>query len=244
MTSIHTPTDPPRRLLGLWAHPDDESYLSAGLMDRVVRAGGQVTVVTLTDGEAGFPEDDPRSAEELRRLRRSELRAALGVYGVDDVRFLGLPDGGVSAAPEAPLVDALEAVVREVRPDVVVTFGPDGITGHDDHTTTSRLAGEAWRRVGHGELWHAAKTDGWLARWRELHDRLGVWMTEEPTGVPEDEIAMVLDLAPAELRRKRAALAAHGSQSDIVAAAMGEATYRRWIDQETFRLPHAAWVLR
>ena len=74
MTSNHTPAAPPRSLLGLWAHPDDESYLSAGLMDRVLRAGGRVTVVILTDGEAGFAADDPRPVEERRALRRVFVR--------------------------------------------------------------------------------------------------------------------------------------------------------------------------
>lgn len=243
MTSNHTPAAPPRSLLGLWAHPDDESYLSAGLMDRVLRAGGRVTVVILTDGEAGFAADDPRPVEERRALRRSELRAAMAALGVHDVRFVGLPDGGLADLGEDEPLAAFRAALADVRPDVTVTFGPDGITGHDDHVVASRLATEAWRAEGCGELWYAAKTHGWLEEWRELHDRLGVWMTEEPTGVEDEEIAMLVDLTPRELRRKRAALAAHGSQSDLVAAAMGEPTYRRWIRQETFRLPALAGAL-
>jgi LmbE family N-acetylglucosaminyl deacetylase len=238
MNSHHAPS-PPRRVLGLWAHPDDEAYLSAGLMDRVLRAGGQVTILTLTDGEAGFPADDPRSITERRDVRRSELRAAMAAIGVEDIRFLGLPDGGLEHVPESDLLDALRPVVTEVRPDVVVTFGDDGITGHSDHVVTSRLATEAWRTQEpaeeRGELWYAAKTHGWLDEWRDLHDRLGVWMTEEPTGVREDEIATVVDLTPAELERKRAVLAAHASQSASVAEALGEPTYRRWIRQEAFR---------
>jgi LmbE family N-acetylglucosaminyl deacetylase len=239
MNSIHVPS-PPRRLLGLWAHPDDEAYLSAGLMDRVLRAGGQVTVLTLTDGEAGFPADDPRSVDERRALRRAELHAAMAAIGVDDVRFLGLDDGGMVQTQTTDVHDRLCAVVAEIRPDVTVTFGPDGITGHADHVVTSRLATRAWQAASRAEegeqLWYAAKTHAWLDEWRELHNRLGVWMTDEPTGVGEDEIATVVDLAPAELERKRAVLAAHASQSDSVAAALGEPTYRRWIRQEAFRL--------
>ena len=145
MTSNHTPAAPPRSLLGLWAHPDDESYLSAGLMDRVLRAGGRVTVVILTDGEAGFAADDPRPVEERRELRRSELRAAMAALGVDDVRFVGLPDGGLADLGEDEPLAAFRAALADVRPDVTVTFGPDGITGHDDHVVASRLATEAWR---------------------------------------------------------------------------------------------------
>ncbi|MEQ6901397.1 PIG-L family deacetylase [Nocardioides sp. YIM 152588] len=231
----HHHSDPPRSLLGLWAHPDDESYLSAGLMQRTLRAGGRVTVVALTDGEAGFGEDDPRGVAERRALRRAELGAAMAAIGVTDIRFLGHPDGGLADVPAVGVLDRLVGIAHEVRPDVVVTFGPDGITGHDDHVIAGRLAAEAWRAWGSGELWQAAKTDAWLDEWRTLHDELGIWMTEEPTGVPEDEIAAVLDLTADELDRKRAALAGHASQSDVVAAAMGEPVYRRWIRQETFR---------
>ncbi|TIC88890.1 PIG-L family deacetylase [Nocardioides sp. GY 10113] len=235
MTRHHHSAHPPRSLLGLWAHPDDESYLSAGLMQRTLQAGGRVTVVALTDGEAGFGDDDPRTLAERRALRRAELGTAMAAIGVTDIRFLGHPDGSLSEVPAAGVVDRLVEIAREVRPDVVVTFGPDGITGHDDHVTAGRLAADAWRAWGHGELWQAAKTDAWLDEWRVLHDELGIWMTEEPTGVPEDEIAAVLDLTPAELNRKRAALGGHASQSDVVAAAMGEPVYRRWIAQEAFR---------
>ncbi|GAA1478707.1 PIG-L family deacetylase [Nocardioides aestuarii] len=239
MTSTHAPAAPPRSLVGLWAHPDDESYLSAGLMDRVLRAGGRVTVVTLSDGEAGFPDDDPRSVEQRRCLRRTELRSAMAAIGVTDVRFVGLPDVGLADIGTDVLRAAFREVLAELRPEVTVTFGPDGITGHDDHVVTSYAATEAWQELAlpGGQLWYAAKTHGWLDEWRDLHDRLGVWMTEEPTGVADEDVALALDLAPGELARKRAALAAHASQSGPVAAAMGEATYRRWIGQEAFRLP-------
>ncbi len=227
----------PRRLLGVWAHPDDEAYLSAGLMARTVEAGGHVTLLTLTDGEAGFPDDDPRSADERSRHRRRELRSAMATIGVDDVRFLGVADGALSSSPGDLEVAAIISVMHEVRPDVVVTFGPDGITGHDDHVANWRLATRAWGACPSGELWYAAKTDAWLDEWRDLHVEFGVWMTEEPTGVRDDEVELVVDLAGEDLDRKRAVLAAHASQTDGLAAAFGEDRYRSWIGQETFRRP-------
>ena len=56
----HTPPSAPKKILGIWAHPDDEAYLSAGLMARTIDAGGEVVVLTVTDGECGFSEDDNR----------------------------------------------------------------------------------------------------------------------------------------------------------------------------------------
>lgn len=230
-------TDRALRMLGIWAHPDDESYLSAGLMARTVAAGGLVTVVAITDGEAGFPADDPWPSDLRSLQRRGELKSAMASIGVSDIRFLGVPDGQVAIAAETPLISRLERIIAEVRPDVIVTFGPDGITGHEDHIANSRLATLAWLKSGMGELWYAAKSQAWLDEWRELHDTFGVWMTEEPTGIPADEIELIVDLSDAELKQKRSVLAAHASQTESLAALFGEDAYRRWVAQETFRQP-------
>lgn len=227
----------PSHLLGIWAHPDDEAYLSAGLMARTVAAGGQVTLLTLTDGEAGFPEEDPRPASERALQRRFELQEAMAVIGVYDVRFLAIPDGELADAPAGALADQLADVITEVCPDVIVTFGPDGITGHPDHIANSKVVTRAWAETRIGDLWYAAKTDAWLDEWRDLHDRFGVWMTGEPTGVRDDEIEMIVDLAGSELDTKRAVLAAHRSQTQALSEAFGEDPYRKWICQETFRRP-------
>lgn len=238
-----TPAAPPR-LLGIWAHPDDESYLSAGLMARTTAAGGAVTVLTITNGEAGFPEDDHRPAAVRAEQRQCEMRSAMQVVGVDDVRFLDVPDGRVEDASQDALVDRIAEVIRDVHPDVIVTFGPDGITGHSDHIANCHLATRAWMEVRVGSLWYAAKTQDWLDEWRELHDRFGVWMTGEPTGVRANDIEMIVDLGSTEVLTKRAVLAEHRSQTEALSAAFGESEYRRWIREEAFRRPTEAELSR
>lgn len=228
----------PVRLLGVWAHPDDESYLSAGLMARTTAGGGHVTIVSIADGENGFPADDRRPAEQRAAQRRGELRGAMEVIGVSDLRFLGVPDGAIADAPTRALVDRIAGIIREVRPDVIVTFGPDGITGHPDHIANSTIVTQAWIDTGIGELWYAAKTDEWLDEWRELHDEYDVWMTSEPTGVKDDEVEEIVDLSGRELETKRAVLSGHRSQTEGLSQAFGEDRYRRWIRQETFRRPN------
>ena len=230
----------PRRLLGIWAHPDDESYLSAGLMARTVERGGTVTVVALTDGEAGFPAEDDRPSHGRARQRRRELCAAMARIGVTDVRFLALGDGGVAERVDGALVDTIGDLVHEVAPDLTVTFGPDGITGHDDHVATWRLVTRAWAATGTGDLWYAAPPRAWLDEWRRVHDEMGVWMTGEPDGIDPSDAVMALELAGGDLDRKRAVLREHGSQTGSVASMLGEEGYRRWIRRETFRLPTAA----
>lgn len=238
-TTPHIPSasTPPRRLLGVWSHPDDEAYLAAGLMARTIDGGGKVTLIAVTNGEAGFAADDPRTNAERVAHRQAELRSAMAEIGVFDIRFLNQSDGRVGELGADSLSKDIESIIRETRPDVITTFGPDGITGHGDHVATSELTTYAWLNCPIGQLWYAAKTTDWLDEWRQVHDAFGVWMTEEPTGVSPDEIEMVVDLHGAELDRKRAVLAHHASQTAGLSQAFGEAEYLRWIAQETFRLP-------
>jgi LmbE family N-acetylglucosaminyl deacetylase len=159
---------------------------------------------------------------------------------VTDLRFVGLPDGRVAERGGAVLVETIRQTILDVCPNVVVTFGPDGITGHDDHVHNSWAVTRAWVETGIGDLWYAAKTQTWLDEWRQVHDELGIWMTGEPEGTDPEDVILGLDLDGPELERKRAVLAEHRSQTVAAAAALGEDNYRRWIRQETFRRPSAA----
>ena len=230
-------TSGPGRLLGVWAHPDDEAYLSAGLMAEVVASGGHVTVVVLTDGELGFADDDDRSPAVRSRLRRAEMREAMATIGVTDVRFLGFPDGAVGRVDTSVLVAPIVEVMTEVRPELTVTFGPDGITGHDDHIATGHAATAAWLEYGAGALAYGTMSADYLAEWRDMHDELGIWMTGEPEGSAADEVAFAVSLRGADLDRKRAVLACHASQTAGLAELIGEERYRAWIAGEWFRRP-------
>ena len=88
--AVTTKNQNPGKLLGVWAHPDDEAYLAAGLMAETVALGGTVTLVAITDGELGFPETDTRSGTARAEQRRAEMTEAMAVIGVDDIRFLGV----------------------------------------------------------------------------------------------------------------------------------------------------------
>ncbi|MGI9603760.1 MAG: PIG-L deacetylase family protein [Acidimicrobiales bacterium] len=238
-----TPENLPKRLLGVWAHPDDEAYLSAGLMARMADAGHSVTVVTATRGEKGTDAEDPRFATSaFAAFRDQELRSSLSELGVDDVRFLGYGDGDCDLVPDGLAVAAIETVITEVRPDVVITFGPDGITGHPDHRAVSRWTTEAWRRTGAGDLRYATMTDEFVARHADLHAEMGAFDEfglDGPFSIPGTDLVSELALSDAELDRKRRALAAHASQTTGLAEFMGEATYRTWWRAESFRRPTA-----
>ena len=119
-------------VLMVWAHPDDETYLVGGLSAALTDAGQRVVCVTATRGEAGG------DAADLAEIRTAELDVALAMLGVDEHHWLDYPDGGCAVVDDARRRRGSGAVVDEVRPDTVVTFGPDGFTGHPDHQAVSR----------------------------------------------------------------------------------------------------------
>lgn len=234
------------RLLGVWAHPDDETYLSASLMHRVVRAGGHVTVATATHGEQGadIPDHD-RAA--LARLRHGELRRAMSALGVHDVRFLGHPDGRCADVGDHRGTSSIEFLVRSVRPDLVVTFGPDGITGHPDHVAVARWVTRAWDAVRRSpgslrrvpDLRYATMTTGFVRRHHRLYPELPLTLGPEPFAVPDDAVTRVRPTR-AERRRKRAALWAHASQTVPLMGIVGMDRFFDWWVDETFRPPTEA----
>ena len=157
-------------LLGVWAHPDDEAYLSSGLMALVRRAAGRVVVATATRGEHGTPDPVAWPPESLAKIRERELMESLAHIDVHEHEWLGHSDGSLIDVPFETGVGQVAALLERVRPDTVVTFGPDGMTGHPDHQTVSAWVTEAWRRSGCREaLWYATTTPAFQEQWQELH---------------------------------------------------------------------------
>lgn len=129
------------RLLCVLAHPDDESLAVGGLLVRAAAEGVATSLVTATRGERGWqgpPEEDP-GPEALGRIREAELHAAAAVLGLREVQILGYGDGKLDAADWSEALAAIATAIRRLRPQVVVTFGPDGATGHPDHIAISQL---------------------------------------------------------------------------------------------------------
>ena len=222
-------------LLGVWAHPDDESYLSAGLMDTARRQGGKVVVATATMGELGTSEPDRWPPHRLLRRRRIELAGALATLGVREHHLLGHPDGGCEAVPFDQGVAEVAALLQAVQPDTIVTFGPDGMTGHPDHRAVSAWTTAAWEATGRpGDLWYATLTPGFHQRWGDLNERVGLW-DGEPPSTECDELAAEIVLDRPALDRKVAALRSHRTQTAGLEALVGATTYRSWWSAEWFR---------
>lgn len=145
----------PRSLLFIFAHPDDESFSAAGTASRYADEGVRLTLVTATRGDKGkCGEPAVCRPEELARVREGELREAARILGIRDVRVLDYRDRELADAPALEMRAALVGVIRETRPQVVVTFDPHGVNLHPDHVAISRFAADAVAAAADSR-WHA-----------------------------------------------------------------------------------------
>ena len=222
-------------VLGVWAHPDDEAFLSAGLMALARAAGNRVVCLSATAGGLGTDRPDLWPPEQLAALRVREHRAALAALDVDEMVQLGYHDGSCAAVPSREAVAKLLAVIDDVAPDTVLTFGPDGMTGHPDHRTVGAWATAAVLRAQRPiTLLYATTTPAHAERQRPVGDALGAFPPGYPLTTEPRDLAVHLVLDEALTDRKMAALRAHASQTRAQEEAVGAAAYRYWWTEEAF----------
>lgn len=134
----------PPTLMAALAHPDDESFPIGGTLAKAAAAGRQVHLVVATRGEAGIP---GKSAGETAVIRETELRRACAELGVQQLTFLDYLDGELANVQDRIGIARLLDLMRQSRPDVVITFGPDGISGHPDHLAVHRWTTAAFDQL-------------------------------------------------------------------------------------------------
>ena len=134
---------PGLRLMCLSAHPDDESLGFGGTIARYASEGVEISLLVGTRGERGRFGDgsEPHPGPEaLGEIREAETRAAARVLGVEHVRFLDYVDAELDRAPPREAAERVASVLRELRPEVVLTFDPFGGYGHPDHIAIAQYA--------------------------------------------------------------------------------------------------------
>jgi LmbE family N-acetylglucosaminyl deacetylase len=190
-------------LLAVFAHPDDESFRPGGTLALLAGAGVCVRVLTATRGEAGSCGEPPLCApDELPAVRERELRCACAALGAEPPRVLDYRDGHLSEADRERLIARLLQIVNEAAPRVMLTFGPDGVSGHPDHIAIGQCAAEAFRRA---EQVAALYT---LAVPQSLATRLGM---QQIRAVPDADIALRVDVSSV-WETKLAAMHCHATQ--------------------------------
>jgi LmbE family N-acetylglucosaminyl deacetylase len=129
------------KLMCLIAHPDDESLGMGATLAKYAAEGVEVSVISATRGERGWGRDEREypGPEALGRIREGELLAAAEVLAVREVHFLDIMDGELDRVDQAEVVGKIVAHLRRIKPQVVVTFGPEGSYGHPDHIAICQL---------------------------------------------------------------------------------------------------------
>jgi LmbE family N-acetylglucosaminyl deacetylase len=225
-------------LLAVWAHPDDETYLMAGIMASAVREGRGVVCVTATKGEAGSQDEERWPRDRIADIRAAELQRALSILGVRDHRWLGYRDGECPAVPDDEAIGKVASIVEEVRPEIVFTFGPDGHTGHPDHVCVHRWTRAAFdtSAPAGARLVYPVVTPEWAERFLPVLEPYDVFAPGTPRIVERAELAVCLELSPELLDLKVTALRAQASQTEGLVQAVGESFFREGLSQETFEL--------
>ncbi len=121
-----------KSILLVYAHPDDESFSAGGTIAKYAAQGVEIRLLCATRGEAGKTAG-VCEADQLGQIREAETREAAKVLGIREVHFLDYRDKELSKADPLEAALKIARVVREFRPEVVITFGPDGSSGHQDH---------------------------------------------------------------------------------------------------------------
>jgi len=231
-------------LLAVFAHPDDEAFGTGGTLARYAAAGVETTLVCATRGEAGeIAEGVDATPETLGEVREAELRCAAETMGVQELIFLDYCDSGMAGtevnqdptsfinAPAEVVVPQLVSIIRRIRPEIVITFEPNGGYGHPDHIAIHKHTVAAFHAAADGQrypelgpAWQASRlyyTAIPRSFFRQMLEELKAqggdeseyaWLEEGGGGGwPDEAVTAVIDVA-STVEAKWSALNCHRTQ--------------------------------
>jgi LmbE family N-acetylglucosaminyl deacetylase len=248
-------------LMAVFAHPDDEAFGTGGTLTKYAAQGCDVHLVTATRGEAGqIAEPDIATPANLPYVREQELRCACEIYGIHPPHFLDYQDGQLPIVNQGQAVGKLVRLIRDLRPQVLITFGPDGIYGHYDHIAVHRwstiaagLAAESdcfpdqldtCRPHRVSKIYYRALPEEQLEAMAPDDQPAAVLMDGVPfpfIGYGSDQITTVVDVSDhleAKLRGIRCHATQVGRQSRF-SETPDEVLREPWFHQESYVLAHS-----
>jgi LmbE family N-acetylglucosaminyl deacetylase len=218
-------------LMAVHAHPDDEAIGTGGILARYSAEGVRTVLVTCTNGEQGDAGGGAKPGEPGAATRLAELHKAVGYLGVNHLELLGYRDSGMvgwaansdpgvfSNVPVPEASARVAALMRQYRPQVVVTYDENGNYGHPDHIQAHRVTVAAAESTGiPAKLYYSTVSRGGFERVRQLLQESGTVIEEMDQippdfGTADDQITAVVDVAE-YVDQKLRALAAHSSQTE------------------------------
>jgi N-acetyl-1-D-myo-inositol-2-amino-2-deoxy-alpha-D-glucopyranoside deacetylase len=241
-----------RTLLAVFPHPDDEAYSIGGTLTKYAAEGHEVYLVTATRGEAGEISNPSLATKaNLPQVREKELRCACEIYGIHPPRFLDYQDGQLAVVHQGQAVGKLVRIIRELRPEVMITYGPEGIYGHYDHIAVHRWVTIAFDLAADAScfpdpvsdtcsphqvsrLYYTVLSEEVVRMMSPQGKPAAVMMDGVPfpfVGYRRDQLSAIIDVGP-HVRTKLQGLTCHATQFDASSAAEEDAL---WLESPLFR---------
>lgn len=202
-------------ILCIGAHPDDETFIAGGILTAAAQNGQTVVCVTATKGEAGSQDVQKWPLEQIDQIRAAELKNALEVLGVTKHHWLGYRDGQCHQADTSQAVAKLTTLIEQYHPNTILTFGPDGLTGHHDHAQVSAWVTQAVQHASHSiKVLHCVTLRSQYDQYLQPMDaQLNIFFNiAEPRLVEPQDCGFYFELSPSLQERKYRALQQMPSQ--------------------------------
>ena len=205
------------KILGITAHPDDEVGAFGGTLLLYHSRGVETYVICLTPGQAASNRGNAQTDEELADLRRAEFFASCKVLGVTQAQILNYPDGRLDRLDFYAVVGDLTRRVREIKPDIILTMGPEGaITGHSDHAMASIYATMAFHWAARNDRYHEQLSTGLAPhRARKLYYCTAPFVLPDRPPVSPPPCTATIDVSPF-LEEKIRASREHATQAPLM----------------------------
>jgi len=227
-------------ILAVWAHPDDETFVAGGLLASAIKNGQRVVCITATRGEQGKTSDESRWPHaQMGAIRAKELQAALQELGVAEHHWLPYHDGHCADVDQAEATATISEFIKTYRPDSIITFGPEGLTGHPDHRAVCRWASQGVKAAkSKATIYHVVCEPRQYKEFlMPLNKQVNIFFNiDKPPLVRAANCAIALQLPPEIIEQKRRALAAMPSQMEPVLVAVPPAKFAGTFGQEYFTL--------
>jgi len=201
-------------VLGIFAHPDDEVFGPGGTLAKFAKEGRDVYLICVTDGDAGENGLDKKE-RALGEIRREELQESAEVLGIRKVFFLGYKDGSLSNNLYHEIADKIQKIVEEIKPEIIMTMEPRGVSGHLDHIAVSMITSFVFEKVKDAsELWYYAMTE----ESRSVQDPYFIYF---PPGYKKSEISKTVSIDEV-FDQKVQAMHKHQSQKSDIDKILGK----------------------
>ena len=203
------------KIMGVWAHPDDETFSSCGIMASAISNGQEVICVTATKGEKGVQDELRWPANRLAQIREAEQEAVLKITGAKNYHWLNFRDGHCKDFDDEG-TEHIVKLIEKYRPDTILTFGGDGFTGHEDHIAMNRWVNFALKLTSYQPaVYNVVCTEGQYKNYLQALDKkLDIFFNlGEPKLINELDCDINFKLSPELSELKYQAILAMPSQT-------------------------------